>query len=155
MASPSQSKVYFFFDNVQFSLTNRTALKKFIERIFKKEGRKLDSLNYIFCSDKKLLQINRDYLAHDYYTDIISFDLSASQDGSQGEIYISIDRVRENARKLGLSFKAELHRVIFHGTLHLCGYGDKSKAEINLMRGKENQYLKDYHIHVPRNTVSA
>lgn len=142
MSSPSQSKVCFFFDEVSPWLPDRSSLKKFIESIFKKEGYKLGSLNYIFCTDKRLLQINRDYLRHDYYTDIITFGLT--QNPIEGEIYISIDRVKDNARQLGVSFKSELHRVIFHGALHLCGYGDKSKAESKLMRTKEDQYLKLY-----------
>ena len=125
---PSQSKVCFFFETRGFSLENRNGLKSQIVSLFKKEGKKLESLNYIFCSDKRLLEINRQYLQHDYYTDIISFDLSADP-ATMGEIYISIDRVRDNARTLGVSFKAELHRVIFHGALHLCGYGDKKKEE--------------------------
>jgi probable rRNA maturation factor len=143
MASPSQSKVCFFFDGVRISLSNRNALKKFIESIFAKERKKLGSLNYIFCSDKRLLQINRDYLKHDYYTDIITFDLSPGNK-TEGEIYISIDRVRDNAKMEGTSFKSEIARVIFHGALHLCGYGDKSPKEIKQMRAKEDAYLNAY-----------
>jgi probable rRNA maturation factor len=143
MASPSQSKVCFFFDGVRVSLSNRTALKKFIESLFRKERKKLSSLNYIFCSDERLLQINRDYLKHDYYTDIITFDLSPGNQ-TEGEIYISIDRVRENAWSEGTSFKEELARVIFHGALHLCGYGDKTPAQVNVMRSKENGYMQAY-----------
>jgi probable rRNA maturation factor len=144
MASRSQSKVCFFFDGVRVSLSNRTALKKFIERLFKREGKSLASLNYIFVSDKRLLAINRDYLAHDYYTDIITFDLSETPGQVQGEIYISIDRVRENAKKLEVSLKSELHRVIFHGALHLCGFGDKTQGETTDMRSAEDYYLKLY-----------
>lgn len=103
----------------------------------------LESLNYIFVDDKRLLAINRDYLKHDYYTDIISFDLSAGP-SKTGEIYISIDRVKDNARQLGLSFKSELHRVVFHGALHLCGYKDKSARDSKLMRQKEEEYLALY-----------
>jgi probable rRNA maturation factor len=142
MATPSQAKIYFFYDNVRFTLSNRGLLKKFIEGMFKKERKKLGSLNYIFCSDERLLQINRNYLKHDYYTDIISFDLS--EPGSkviEGEIYISIERVRNNAKTLGLTFTQELKRVLFHGALHLCGYKDKSPRDIKLMRLKEDKYL--------------
>jgi probable rRNA maturation factor len=144
MASPSQAKVYFFFDNVSFTLSNRGLLKKFIEGIFKKEKKKLVSLNYVFCSDERLLQINKDYLRHDYYTDIISFDLSDNWMGLNGEIYISVDRVRDNAARLGISFSIELKRVIFHGALHLCGYKDKSEVDIQIMRSMENKYLKGW-----------
>ncbi len=140
---PSVSKVCFFFEQKGFPLKNRGSLKAFIESIFRKEKRKLDSLNYIFCSDKGLLEINRRYLGHDHFTDIISFDLSDS-DSIQGEIYISIDRVMENAQKLKLTFKSELHRVIFHGVLHLCGYKDKTQKETKKMRAMEGYYLLMY-----------
>ncbi|MBI3139968.1 MAG: rRNA maturation RNase YbeY [Sphingobacteriales bacterium] len=140
---PSQSKVCFFFETRGFSLENRSILKTQIESLFKKEDKKLDSLNYVFCTDKRLLEINRQYLQHDYYTDIITFDLSAGP-GTIGEIYISVDRVRENARTLGVSFKAEIHRVIFHGALHLCGYSDKKKSEQGLMREREDYWLSRY-----------
>lgn len=139
----SQSKVCFFFETTGFSLENRNDLKALIERLFRKEDKALESLNYIFCTDKRLLEINRQYLQHDYYTDIISFDLSAGP-ATIGEIYISIDRVRDNARSLGTSFKAELHRVIFHGALHLCGYGDKKKEEVVIMRKREDYWLSRY-----------
>ncbi|HNJ26492.1 MAG TPA: rRNA maturation RNase YbeY [Chitinophagaceae bacterium] len=140
----SKSKVYFFFERKGFSLTNRLTLKKFIESIFKTEKRKLETLNFVFVSDKKLLEINRQYLKHDYFTDIISFELSHPEMPVVGDIYISIDRVKENAVSLGVSFKSELHRVIFHGVLHLCGFGDKSKKEAGLIREKENFYLQKY-----------
>ena len=142
-SSASKSKICFFFDKTNFRLEKRTELKSFIEILFKKEKKKLSSLNYIFCTDKRLLEIKRQYLKHEDYTDIITFDLSAS-DVTQGEIYISIDRVRENAKVLGLSFNSELHRVVFHGALHLCGYGDKTKAQLEEMRKKEDAYLSSY-----------
>ncbi len=140
---PTASKVCFFFETKGFSLENRTALKALIETIFKKEKKSLESLNYIFCTDKRLLEINRQYLQHDYYTDIITFDLSAGP-STIGEIYISIDRVKDNARTLGTSIKSELHRVIFHGALHLCGFGDKKKEEVVLMRKREDYWLSRY-----------
>ena len=139
------TKVCFFFQDVKFSLTCRSILKKFLLTIFKKEGKKLQCLNYIFCSDGALLEINRKYLNHDFYTDIITFDLSETR-AVRAEIYISIDRVRENSRKLGVSFKSELHRVIFHGVLHLCGYNDKPKGEKEKMSKREDFYLKKYNL---------
>ncbi|HUR65134.1 MAG TPA: rRNA maturation RNase YbeY [Chitinophagaceae bacterium] len=139
----SQSKVCFFFEKKDFTLCQREHLKAFIQDIFKKEKKKLESLNYIFCSDKKILEINRRFLNHDYYTDIISFDLSEDV-STKGEIYISIDRIKENAHILGTSFKFELLRVIFHGTLHLCGYEDKTKEETQKMRDREEHYLTKY-----------
>ena len=139
----SGSKVYFFYEKRGFPLENRNVLKSFIESVFKKEKKKLSSLNYIFCSDKRLLEINRTYLKHDYLTDIITFDLSEGP-ATTAEVYISVDRVKENARNNKVSFKNELHRVIFHGALHLCGYKDKKKEEIAVMRLKEDQYLSKY-----------
>lgn len=98
-------------------------------------------MNYIFCSDKRILEINRQFLKHDYYTDIITFDLSESPKIT-AEIYISLDRVRDNAKTQATTLQSELHRVIFHGALHLCGYGDKTKEEVKIMRGKEEMYLR-------------
>jgi probable rRNA maturation factor len=123
-----------------FTLTNRRALKSFINQLFKKEGYTLDSLDYIFCSDEYLLKINQDFLKHDDYTDIITFDLSES-DEVIGEIYISIDRIKENSLTHNTSFTNELHRVIIHGALHLCGYKDKSKVDKADMTKRENYYL--------------
>ena len=139
----SNSKVHFFFKKKGFSLKNRSVLKKFIESIFRRERKKLASLNYIFCSDKDLLNINRQFLNHDFYTDIITFDLSVS-DKVDAEVYISVDRVRENAEKMKVSFKSELHRVLFHGVLHLCSYNDKTKRDKAEMTSKEDFYLKQY-----------
>jgi probable rRNA maturation factor len=135
--------VQFFYLKGGFRFNNRTLLKKFIDNIFKAEGVKLHSLNYIFCSDEYLLQINKSYLNHDYYTDIITFDLSNST-GIVGEIYISIDRVVQNASTHKCTITQELHRVIFHGALHLCGYKDKSKRDSVLMRQMEDKYLALY-----------
>lgn len=142
-SSVSKLKICFFFDKTNFRLKKRTELKSFIEILFKKEKKRLSSLNYIFCTDRRLLEINREYLKHDDYTDIITFDLSTS-DFTQGEIYISVDRVRENAKVLGVSFKSELHRVVFHGALHLCGFKDKKGVEKALMRKMEEHYLSQY-----------
>ncbi len=140
---PSKSKVCFFFEEKGFSLQSRSELKAFIETLFKKEKKKLESINYIFCSDKRLLEINQQFLRHDYYTDIITFDLSETA-ATQAEIYISIGRVKDNAKTEGVSFKSELHRVIFHGALHLCGYKDKSKGETLKMREREGFYMNKY-----------
>ncbi len=122
-------------------LRERARLKKFLISLFKKEGKKLAGLQYIFCSDKYLLEMNQQYLQHDYYTDIITFDLSDKNQPINAEIYISVDRVRDNARQFNSSIKQELHRVIFHGALHLCGYKDKTVGESKEMRNKEEKYL--------------
>lgn len=143
MSSASKSKVYFFFQ-APVSLQNRVRLKKFIESIFKKEKKKIQGLNYVFCTDEELLEINRQYLNHDYYTDIVSFELSKKDEPAEGDIYISIDRIRDNALSLGEPLYKEVHRVIFHGALHLCGYKDKTKSQSLGMRNKEEEYLSLY-----------
>ncbi len=146
--STSKPKVCFFFQEVKVNLAQRTELKNYIQIIFKNEGKRLESINYIFSSDKALLDINRQFLSHDFYTDIITFDLSES-DAIRSEIYISVDRVKENASQLGVSIKSELHRVVFHGVLHLCGYKDKTKGEKEEMRGREEFYLTKYFHKLP------
>ena len=126
------------------TLANRRALKAFIEKAIKKEGLHIETLQYIFCSDKYILGINKSYLQHDYYTDIISFDLSETKGKLIGEVYISIDRVKDNATTHKTSLKEELLRVIFHGALHFCGYKDKKPADIKKMRAQEDKWLKSY-----------
>ncbi len=126
-----------------FNFTGKTNLKEFIEKLFKREGYKAGEIQYIFCSDEYLLQINRQFLQHDDYTDIITFDLGG-QDEINAEIYISIDRVKENAATFGETYRSEMLRVLFHGALHLSGYWDKTKSEITLMREKESEYLKRF-----------
>src|ERR1700749_3604704 len=117
--------IHFFFQKPVASLKQRNQLKRFLLTIFKKEKHSLNSLTYIFCSDDELLEINRQFLKHDYFTDIITFNLAPKNAPIEGEVYISIDRVKDNALLLGTNIKEELHRVIFHGALHLCGYKDK------------------------------
>jgi probable rRNA maturation factor len=135
--------VQFFFPSKNISIRSRNDLKQFIQSIFKQEGKKLSHLTYVFCSDEYLLDINRQHLNHDFYTDIITFDLSSTS-AITGEIYISTDRVRDNARQLDTLLNEELHRVIFHGALHLCGYRDKTRTEQKEMRKKEDLYLNLY-----------
>lgn len=125
-------------------LGGKTRLKSFLVTLFKKERVGLQYITYIFCSDAFLLKMNKDFLQHDYYTDIITFGLSDKGVPVEAEIYISIDRVKDNAKTLGISFSDEVCRVIFHGALHLCGYKDKKKSEIAVMRAKEDQYLRLY-----------
>jgi probable rRNA maturation factor len=126
------------------TLRDRTRLKKFIGQRVKMEGEKLASLNYVFCSDDYLLAINREYLQHDFYTDIITFELSEKGESINAEIYISVDRVRENAANYNSSFRKELQRVIFHGVLHLCGYKDKTAKDAKIMRQMEEKWLVLY-----------
>lgn len=139
-----QTKIFFFFEQKAPSLTERTQLKHFIKNLFLKEGYQLLSLNVVFCSDDFLIKINRVYLKHNSYTDIITFLLSDPQHPIEAELYISVDRVKDNASSNGSTFKKELHRVIFHGCLHLCGYNDKSSQEIIVIRKAEDAYLRSY-----------
>jgi rRNA maturation RNase YbeY len=125
-----------------YRLTGKTILKSLIADLFKREGRRLNSLSIVFCSDERLLEMNRQFLQHDYYTDILTFELSERNAPVEGELYISVDRVRENASQLGVSAREEMMRVILHGALHLCGYKDKLKKQQLLMRQKEERYLQ-------------
>ena len=139
-----EAVVNFFYQDVQFAFTDRRKLKAFLSKLFHKEGKQLSELNIIFCTDEALLEINRSFLQHDYYTDIITFPLNAKGRPVAAELYISIDRVKDNAQDGSISFKEELHRVIFHGCLHLIGYGDKSSQQIKKMREREDHYLRLY-----------
>ena len=126
-------------------LKQRRLLKKFIIQFFIKEKKSLQSIDIIFCSDEYLLEINKQHLQHDFYTDIITFDLSESSSNPIiGELYISIDRVKDNSALRHEKFSTELLRVIFHGLLHLCGYKDKIKSDIKTIREKEDDYLGLY-----------
>ncbi len=136
--------IYFNKADKGSSLGNRTTLKLFIEKQLRKEGLSIGSLQYVFCSDEYLLGINKQFLNHDYYTDIISFDLSEQKGVLIGDIYISVDRVKENAKTHGNLLVQELLRVIFHGALHFCGYKDKKPADVKLMRAMEDKWLKAY-----------
>lgn len=139
-------KVIFNYADGSFAFNEKKRLKTFIESIFKREGKQLQGLNYIFCSDKFLLNINRDFLKHDDYTDIITFDFSEKKGipPIEGEVYISTQRVKENAKAFNTTIRQEMLRVIFHGALHLCGYKDKTPKEALLMRAKEEEYLKKF-----------
>jgi rRNA maturation RNase YbeY len=112
-----------------------------LKKVAKKEGYSIVGLNYIFCSDEYLLQINKDFLEHDYYTDIITFDQSEVKGKIEGDIFISIDRVKDNAKTVGSTFTQELHRVLAHGLLHLTGYKDKTPKDAKKMRAKEEEAL--------------
>ena len=140
MHSKSTPQVQFHFLQPA-AFTNRTLAKEVLRDLFKKERKQLAGLTYIFCSDEYLLDINKQFLNHHYYTDIITFDLSEDKRQVTGEIYISIDRVRENAREFKTTFQKELLRVIFHGALHLCGFKDKTDKDQMLMRKAEDKYL--------------
>ena len=140
----ANQKIRFFFNSLNFSFPNRTKFKIFLEKLLDQEGKKLQSINYIFCTDQELKKLNKQYLNHDYYTDILTFDLSHSKKELIAEIFISIPRVKENSHFLGHSFTKELQRVMIHGLLHLCGYMDKTEKQIKEMRQSEDKYLLAY-----------
>jgi rRNA maturation RNase YbeY len=137
---------HFYEQEIKAALKNKRILSGFLDNLARthKPGLKKVSLNYIFCTDEYLLQFNQQYLNHDTLTDIITFDLSDNDKNLTGEIYVSIERVKENATKFGVPYQDELHRVVFHGALHLCGFKDKSKTEQEEMRKQENQCLEQY-----------
>jgi len=146
LASTTMETILFRNADKTFLFPDKKGLKQFIELLFKKEKKGLYELTYVFCSDEYLLGINRDFLQHDYYTDIITFDLSENPKQIIGEIYVSIDRIKDNSKTLNTSLKEETLRVLFHGALHLCGYKDKTKTDIIKMRKKEEQYLSLYNL---------
>lgn len=133
--------VHFFSEDVAFALPKPRKTVTWIKEVIKKERKTLQELNVIFCSDTHLLAINQTYLNHDTFTDIVTFDNSESPDHIEGDIYISLDRVRENALKYERPVFEELYRVIIHGVLHLMGYKDKGNAAKALMRKKEDACL--------------
>ena len=133
--------IRFFEEDIIFKLKNKSAIRQWITKTIQAEGYKLKELTYIFCSDDYLLQINRQYLNHDTYTDIVTFDNSPIAGVITGDIFISIPRIRENALKFNVAETDELHRVIIHGALHLLGYKDKTKAAKEKMTQKEDFYL--------------
>lgn len=133
--------INFFQEDVSFKLTDKLKLKKWIIEAIVTEGYKLQELNYIFCSDEYLLQINQQYLDHDTFTDIITFDNSETPGEIVGDIFISIERIWENAEKFKVTKMRELQRVVIHGALHLVGYADKKPADKKLMTEKEDFYL--------------
>lgn len=143
MSDKQSSKVQFHFLSPVPNLKNRTTLKTFLFSTLQRKRRNIEAVNFIFCSDEYLLGINKQFLNHHFYTDIITFDLS-EKGPLVAEIYISVDRVRENAASFNTSFINELHRVIFHGVLHLCGLKDKSAKESAQMRAAEQKALDKY-----------
>lgn len=134
--------ISFFSEDIDFILKDKSKTRAWIGETVKAEGfKRVAELNFIFCSDAYLLNINQQYLNHDTYTDIVTFDNSEEENVIAGDIFISVERVRENAEKFGVTERDELHRVIIHGVLHLCGYLDKKKEDKELMTSKEDEYL--------------
>lgn len=137
-----ENVILFHFEDVTFDIPAESALKNWLCSVAEKEKKPFYEVNYIFCSDEYLRKINVEYLDHDYYTDIITFPYDDS--AVHGDIFISSERVTENAATNGVSFYQELYRVMVHGVLHMIGYGDKTTAEEETMRQKENHYLNLY-----------
>lgn len=134
--------IIFHVEDIDFQLLNVQKIKRWIRSIVEAEGFKLKEINYIFCSDEYLHKINVEYLDHDTLTDIITFDNSDEEDKIEGDIFVSIERVQDNANDLDVSFEEEIKRVLAHGVLHLCGYLDETDEQEAEMRDKENHYLR-------------
>jgi len=137
----SKPPINFFTEEIKYDLKHKTKIRTWIKNTIEAEGYVLEELNFIFCSDEYLLAINQQYLQHDTYTDVITFDNSEVLKTITGDIFISIERIQENARNYKGKTADELCRVMIHGTLHLLGYKDKGKAAKTLMTEKEDQYL--------------
>ena len=129
-----------YFSSIDFAIKNKRHLTSWIEEVINKESRLLEELVFNFCSDESLLKINKEFLKHDTLTDVITFDYSSSKTVS-GEVFISVDRVRENAKEFHQDFNDEIRRVMIHGVLHLCGYKDKTPKDKALMSDMENRHL--------------
>ncbi|MGB0884928.1 MAG: rRNA maturation RNase YbeY [Chitinophagales bacterium] len=135
--------IHFFNQDIDFEISNSEIISNWIISTFQSENKNQEiELSIIFNSDEALLEVNQQFLNHDYYTDIITFTLEDTDDLLEAELYISIDRIKDNAVLLKKSFEEELHRVIIHGVLHLCSYKDKTDDEAKIMRKKEDEYLK-------------
>ena len=132
--------ISFYTENIDFNLPSKREVKSWLKTVAEAEGKQTGAIAVIFCSDDYLLQLSRHYLQHDYYTDIITFDYTEGLVLS-GDLFISIDTVRANAERYWQTFNDELHRVILHGLLHLCGYEDATPAQQAIMRERENKYL--------------
>lgn len=154
MQVANKISVQFFFQK-KLVLNERKRLKVFVSDLLVRKGKKTaGELRIIFCSDEELLQINRDFLKHDFYTDIVTFPFTEPNEKRlEAELYISVERVKENAKAQKASFRKELHRVIFHGCLHLCDLDDKTQKDRRIMRDAEDAALSNY-FNVPRATVS-
>ncbi len=132
--------IHYFKEDVAFPDLKRRIINAWIKKVIDSEGKICGNLSFIFCSDDYLLEINRKYLNHDYLTDVITFDY-VNGNVIEGDIFLSIDRIKENSKEYNTTFKSELERILIHGVLHLLGYKDKSKADKDLMTFKEDIYL--------------
>ena len=136
--------IAYYAEDIQLPAIKKKAVSGWIKAVAETYGKKTGDISYIFCSDEKILEVNRQYLQHDYYTDIITFDYCEG-DRLSGDLFISLDTVRTNAEQFGASYDNELHRVIIHGILHLCGINDKGPGEREIMEAAENKALAMLH----------
>lgn len=132
--------VSFYTEGVEMPSVQKTEIRNWIKQVAALHGKRVGEISYIFCNDEKILEVNRQYLMHDYYTDIITFDYTEG-DKLSGDLFISLDTVRTNAEQFGQPYNTELHRVIIHGVLHLCGIDDKGPGEREIMEHNENEAL--------------
>lgn len=130
----------FYCERVDMPAINQTQVRQWVEQVAHSHRRRVGQINYIFVNDERILEVNLEFLQHDYYTDIITFDYDEA-DIISGDLYISLDTVRTNAEHVGATYEQELHRVIIHGVLHLCGINDKGPGEREIMEMNENQAL--------------
>lgn len=145
--------IRFASQNIVFELPQAEKVKKWVSRVVQQRGKQVGNISYLFCDDERLLEVNRQFLNHDTYTDIITFDY-VTADLISGDIMISVDRVGENAEKFGVPFEKEFHRVVIHGVLHLLGQGDKSEAEAAEMRRQEEESLLLWNTMFPVEQIS-
>jgi rRNA maturation RNase YbeY len=139
-----ETNIHFFKEDVSFRFSGKAMTEQWLLLMIRKSGWKISNLNFIFCSDKYLLKINKEYLQHDYFTDIVTFDNSELKKTIEGDVFISVDRVKSNAKFFDTGFSDELRRVMAHGVLHLLGFGDKTEKEKEKMRNMENLWLKEF-----------
>ena len=133
--------IAFYAEETQLPAVRQEAVREWVRTVARSYGKKVGDISYIFCSDEKILAVNREFLQHDYYTDIITFDYTSGEKIA-GDLFISLDTVRTNAEKFGQPYNEELHRTIIHGILHLCGINDKGPGEREIMEANENKALE-------------
>lgn len=132
--------IFYYSEDIELPAINQDAVSGWVRKVAETHGKKTGDISYIFCSDEKILEVNRQYLQHDYYTDIITFDYT-SRNKISGDLFISLDTVKTNAEKFNTEYNEELHRTIIHGILHLCGINDKGPGEREIMEENENKAL--------------
>lgn len=138
--------IVFFNEDIDFKFQGKNKFKAWLKKVADKEGFSINNLNYIFCSDEYLHKINLEYLNHDTYTDIITFDNSEDEATIEGDVFVSIERIRENSQTLNTLFEEEVKRVIVHGLLHLCGHNDHNLEDKTKIRELESKYIVDFNL---------